>query len=152
MSEKDKYVAELMRQDFYRLMEAFRPLLLSHGYFTQTVDTWITKVKEELAAMEKKMYVRVSTSIYPMPLAHPLSLSVALFVGDQAEKPLGLLMNSLPLPRYPFASPSQPSHLSRTTHSNTCYSLARSVTFSVPRYPFHSPSSTSKCMMCDLSE
>lgn len=91
VSEKDKYVAELMRQDFYRLVEAARPLLLSHGYFGQTIDTWTAKVKEELSAMEKKAYVRVSlksASFCSNPIAHLLSLSVALFMGDQARTPL----------------------------------------------------------------
>lgn len=60
MSDKDKYIAELMRQDMYRLTGALRPLLLSHGYFADTVDSWIKNIQHELAHLEKKMYVKVS--------------------------------------------------------------------------------------------
>jgi len=58
MSERDKYIAELMRQDFYRLMESFRPILLAHELPVKVVDTWIKNAKDEMAAMEKRMYIK----------------------------------------------------------------------------------------------
>lgn len=59
VSDKDKYIAELMRTDALRLSTAVRPLLLSHGYFAQTIDGWAAKVKDELAQIKHKTYVKV---------------------------------------------------------------------------------------------
>ncbi len=64
VSEKDRYISELMRQDAMRLSTAVRPLLISHGYFAQTVDSWAAKVKDELSNMKIRTYVKVSRSAY----------------------------------------------------------------------------------------
>lgn len=53
VSDKDKHIAELMRQDMYRLTGALRPLLL-------TWPGWIKNIQHELAHLEKKMYVKAS--------------------------------------------------------------------------------------------
>lgn len=69
VSEKDRYIAELMRQDMFRLIGALRPLLLSHGYFADTVDGWIKSIQQELAYMTKKMYVKVSLILFAFPMS-----------------------------------------------------------------------------------
>ncbi|KAG9048516.1 hypothetical protein FS837_012706 [Tulasnella sp. UAMH 9824] len=58
MSAKDKHVAELMGQDMMRLVQSARPLLLSYGWFDETVDKWIAGAQEEIKTLKNKYYVR----------------------------------------------------------------------------------------------
>ncbi|KAG9048512.1 hypothetical protein FS837_012702 [Tulasnella sp. UAMH 9824] len=58
MSAKDKYVSELMRQDFFRMIQSVRPMLLSYGWFDETVDKWSTGAHEEIKLMRNKYYIR----------------------------------------------------------------------------------------------
>ncbi|KAG9048508.1 hypothetical protein FS837_012698 [Tulasnella sp. UAMH 9824] len=61
MSAKDKYVSELMRQDFFRMIQSVRPMLLSYGWFDETVDKWSAGAHEEIKLMRNKYYIRVSS-------------------------------------------------------------------------------------------
>ena len=58
MTEKQKYISELMRQDIFKVASSFRPLLLAHGYFPETVDRWIFKTQDELLNLKVHMYVK----------------------------------------------------------------------------------------------
>ena len=50
-----------MRQDILKVASSFRPLLLAHGYFPETVDRWIYKTQDELLNLKVHMYIKVST-------------------------------------------------------------------------------------------
>jgi len=58
MTEKERYVAELQRQDFLRVISSFRPLLLAHGYPVELIDQWILNIQDELIHLRKKQYVK----------------------------------------------------------------------------------------------
>ncbi|KIO29851.1 hypothetical protein M407DRAFT_21104 [Tulasnella calospora MUT 4182] len=58
MSSKDKQISELMRQDFLRLIQSVRPLLLSYGWFEETVDKWSAGAQEETKILKNKYYIR----------------------------------------------------------------------------------------------
>ncbi|KAG8904079.1 Eukaryotic peptide chain release factor GTP-binding subunit [Tulasnella sp. 403] len=66
MTDKGRYISELMRQDTIRIVTSFRPLLLSHGYFPETIDRWTQKLNEELFPEPKKK-VYVKTEATPSP-------------------------------------------------------------------------------------
>jgi len=55
-----RYCAELMRRDSFALSQAMRPMLLSQGYFEETVDSWITGMQSELGSLNVNMYTKVS--------------------------------------------------------------------------------------------
>ena len=60
VTEKQRYVAELMRQDSYHISNSFKPLLLNQGFFSETVDKLIAQVHNELKNLDQKLYVKVS--------------------------------------------------------------------------------------------
>ena len=37
-----------------------RPLLLTYGYFPETIDRWIAAVNDELQNLRKRVYIKVS--------------------------------------------------------------------------------------------
>ncbi|KIO29852.1 hypothetical protein M407DRAFT_46039, partial [Tulasnella calospora MUT 4182] len=59
MSAKDKQISELMGQDLLRLFQSARPLLLSYGWFEETVDKWSAGAEEEFKILKNKYYIRV---------------------------------------------------------------------------------------------
>jgi hypothetical protein len=59
VSPRDRYVAELQRTDFLQVASTFRPLLITHGHFEETVDKWIERSSDELRNLRKKQYVKV---------------------------------------------------------------------------------------------
>ncbi|KIO32573.1 hypothetical protein M407DRAFT_18615 [Tulasnella calospora MUT 4182] len=56
--EKQRTIGEMNRQNVLNLVNALRPLLLSYGYFDETIDKWISKVNEELRELKRPLYVR----------------------------------------------------------------------------------------------
>ncbi|KAG8918279.1 hypothetical protein FRC00_012637, partial [Tulasnella sp. 408] len=52
MSAKDKEIAEFMGQDIMRLIQSVRPLLLSYGWFNETVDKWTAGAHEEIRSLK----------------------------------------------------------------------------------------------------
>lgn len=60
VSEKQVYISHLMREDFCRLAESVRPLILTAGNTAEDVDKWITNATAELRNLSKHMYVNVS--------------------------------------------------------------------------------------------
>ncbi|KAG9048510.1 hypothetical protein FS837_012700 [Tulasnella sp. UAMH 9824] len=58
MSDKDRLTSEMMRQNFLRMVRSVRPLLLSFGYFEETVDKWSAGAIDEIENMKNKYYVR----------------------------------------------------------------------------------------------
>ncbi|KAG8940678.1 hypothetical protein FRC04_005090 [Tulasnella sp. 424] len=58
MSSKDKYISELMRQDFFRMIQSAKPMLLAYGWFNETVDKWSAGTHEEIKTMRNKYYIR----------------------------------------------------------------------------------------------
>ncbi|KAG8953834.1 hypothetical protein FRC04_001464 [Tulasnella sp. 424] len=58
LGERSRYVAELMRQDALRFTSSVRPLLLTAGYFEETLDLWTERVHDELRHLRKRMYIR----------------------------------------------------------------------------------------------
>ncbi|KAG9048514.1 hypothetical protein FS837_012704 [Tulasnella sp. UAMH 9824] len=58
ISEKDKQTSELMRQDLLRLIQSVRPLLLSYGWFNETVEKWSAGASEEIKLLKNRYYVR----------------------------------------------------------------------------------------------
>lgn len=59
VSDKDRLTSEMMRQNFLRMVRSVRPLLLSFGYFEETVDKWSAGAIDEIENMKNKYYVRV---------------------------------------------------------------------------------------------
>ncbi|KAG8894813.1 hypothetical protein FRC01_012728 [Tulasnella sp. 417] len=57
-SAKDKQMADLMGQDIMRLIPSLRPLLLSYGWFDETVDRWGAGAHEEIKTLKNKYYIR----------------------------------------------------------------------------------------------
>ncbi|KAG8855154.1 hypothetical protein FRB96_007192 [Tulasnella sp. 330] len=62
MDERRRSVAESMGEDARALCEACRPLLLSHGYFPETVEKWISSADDEIRNVKAKQYIRVRTT------------------------------------------------------------------------------------------
>ncbi|KIO25770.1 hypothetical protein M407DRAFT_207534 [Tulasnella calospora MUT 4182] len=58
MTEKEKYISGIMQQNFLRMVDSARPLLLSYGFFEETVDRWIANVKDEVQNMKHRYYIR----------------------------------------------------------------------------------------------
>ncbi|KAG8983929.1 hypothetical protein FRB90_005651 [Tulasnella sp. 427] len=58
VNKREHLVAELMREDFYRMGATCRPLLLLSGHFEETVDRWIRMQQEETRDMKVKLYVK----------------------------------------------------------------------------------------------
>ncbi|KAG8904698.1 hypothetical protein FRC01_008636, partial [Tulasnella sp. 417] len=58
MSTKDRQISEFMRQDFLRMIQSVRPLLLSYGWFNETVDRWSAGAYEEIKTLKNKYYIR----------------------------------------------------------------------------------------------
>jgi len=58
LSPRERYVAELQRTDFLQVASTFRPLLITHGHFEETVDKWIERSADELRNLRKKQYVK----------------------------------------------------------------------------------------------
>ncbi|KAG8912461.1 hypothetical protein FRC00_004469, partial [Tulasnella sp. 408] len=58
MSEKNKQISEFMRQNFFRMIQSVRPLLLSYGWFEETVDKWSAGAHEEVKILKNKYYIR----------------------------------------------------------------------------------------------
>ncbi|KAG8954565.1 hypothetical protein FRC00_005795, partial [Tulasnella sp. 408] len=56
ISAKDKQTSELMRQDLLRLIQSVRPLLLSYGWFNETVEKWSAGAIEEIKLMKNRYY------------------------------------------------------------------------------------------------
>lgn len=52
-----------MRDDFCRLAESVRPLVLTAGNDAEDVNKWITNAVDELRNLSKHMYVNVSESL-----------------------------------------------------------------------------------------
>ncbi|KAG8922926.1 hypothetical protein FRC00_006849, partial [Tulasnella sp. 408] len=63
MSAKDKKIAELMGQDIISLIPSVRPMLLSYGWFDETVDKWSTGAQEEIKSLKNKFYIRITVSV-----------------------------------------------------------------------------------------
>lgn len=61
MNDKDHYIAVLMQYNFLQMVGAVRPLLISQGYFAQTLDKWAAKVQDEVTHLRHKTYMKVST-------------------------------------------------------------------------------------------
>lgn len=59
MTDKDRLTSEMMRQNFLRMVQSVRPLLLSFGYFEETVEKWSAGAIDEIENMKNKYYVRV---------------------------------------------------------------------------------------------
>ncbi|KAG8913493.1 hypothetical protein FRC00_002290 [Tulasnella sp. 408] len=55
---KDKWIGEVMQQNVLWLVDAFRPLLLSYGFFAETVDRWSTNARDEVQNLKHKFYIR----------------------------------------------------------------------------------------------
>ncbi|KAG9016617.1 hypothetical protein FRB90_002778 [Tulasnella sp. 427] len=53
-----KQVGKLMQENFCNVVDAFKPMLLSYGFFFETVDRWCYTVKEEVQTMKYKHYIR----------------------------------------------------------------------------------------------
>ncbi|KIO29850.1 hypothetical protein M407DRAFT_69943 [Tulasnella calospora MUT 4182] len=60
ISHANYFISELMRQDFVRLIQSVRPLLLSYGWFDETVDKWSAGAQDEIKILKNKYYIRVS--------------------------------------------------------------------------------------------
>lgn len=61
VSGRDRFASEAVRQNFLRIVGAWRPALLTHGYAEDTVDEWIAKARDEIVNMKPHIYVGVST-------------------------------------------------------------------------------------------
>lgn len=70
VGERSKYVAELMRQDVIRFTASVRPLLLTAGYFEETIDLWTERVQDELKNLRRRLYIRVSFIAMPPTTMH----------------------------------------------------------------------------------
>ncbi|KAG9048515.1 hypothetical protein FS837_012705 [Tulasnella sp. UAMH 9824] len=57
-SPKDRKMAELMGQDIVSLIPSVRPMLLSYGWFDETVDKWSTGAQEEIKSLKNKFHIR----------------------------------------------------------------------------------------------
>lgn len=60
VTDKETYISKIMQQNFIRMVDSARPLLLSYGFFDETVDRWIANTREEVQNMKHRYYVRVS--------------------------------------------------------------------------------------------
>lgn len=60
VTAKEIYISEIMKQDFLRMIDSFRPLLLSYGFFEETVERWTTNAKDEVQNVRHKLNIRVS--------------------------------------------------------------------------------------------
>ncbi|KAG9029513.1 hypothetical protein FRB95_005234 [Tulasnella sp. JGI-2019a] len=58
MDERQRYVADLMSEDARTLCKSLRPLLLSYGYFPETVDKWVANADDEIRNVKAKQYIR----------------------------------------------------------------------------------------------
>ncbi|KAG8923836.1 hypothetical protein FRC00_005796 [Tulasnella sp. 408] len=47
-----------MGQDIISLIPSVRPMLLSYGWFDETVDKWSTGAQEEIKSLKNKFYIR----------------------------------------------------------------------------------------------
>ncbi|KAG9048513.1 hypothetical protein FS837_012703 [Tulasnella sp. UAMH 9824] len=63
MSEENKQISEFMRQNFFRMIQSVRPLLLSYGWFDETVDKWSAGAHEEVKILKNKYYIRVCQGV-----------------------------------------------------------------------------------------
>ncbi|KAG8872851.1 hypothetical protein FRB97_007286 [Tulasnella sp. 331] len=63
MDERRRSVAESMGEDARALCEACRPLLLSHGYFPETVEKWISSADDEIRNVKAKQYIRCAWAV-----------------------------------------------------------------------------------------
>ncbi|KAG9019225.1 hypothetical protein FRB90_005056 [Tulasnella sp. 427] len=59
-TERGRYIAELMCEDFFQFMNSVRPLLLTAGYFEETIDMWTNRIHTELNGLHQRLYIRVS--------------------------------------------------------------------------------------------
>lgn len=83
VDDKQRKVGDMNRQNVLRIVNSFKPLLLSYGYFEETIDKyarlnrifhedkpiitfsrWTAKVHEELQGLKKPLYIRVSASTF----------------------------------------------------------------------------------------
>lgn len=62
---RDRYAAELARQNFYRFCTSWRPQALSHGCSAEIVDEWIAKAQEEIVNVRSHIYVGVRVPAKP---------------------------------------------------------------------------------------
>lgn len=60
---RDRFAAELTRQNFIRLGASWRPALLVNGFPEEEVDDWVAKAQDEIVNMKARTYVGVS--FYP---------------------------------------------------------------------------------------
>lgn len=56
--DKQRKVGDMNRQNVLRIVNSFKPLLLSYGYFEETIDKWTSKVHEELQGLKRPLYIR----------------------------------------------------------------------------------------------
>lgn len=66
VSGRERFAAEAVRKNFFKIVGAWRPALLTHGYPEDVVDNWIAKAQEEMISMKPHIYVGVSR----LPLVH----------------------------------------------------------------------------------
>lgn len=59
-SPRDQYVAELMRQNYFKVCASWRPAILNGGFPEADVDEWIAKARAEISKLEVNSYVGVS--------------------------------------------------------------------------------------------
>lgn len=61
VSERERYVSELMRQNILRVVSSWRPALLINGFPEESVDQWISKAQDEIVNRKSHIYVGVSS-------------------------------------------------------------------------------------------
>ncbi|KAG9004644.1 hypothetical protein FRB94_002184 [Tulasnella sp. JGI-2019a] len=58
MNKKQRTMADMMLEDTRGLVQALRPLLISHGFFEETVNRMLSNTDDELAHVRKKQHWR----------------------------------------------------------------------------------------------
>jgi len=67
MTEPEKEVSELMRQNWMQLILAVRPLVLADGHSPETADLWIANAVDELKSLKKNQYVKWTSAWASLP-------------------------------------------------------------------------------------
>ncbi|KAG8956778.1 hypothetical protein FRC04_000256 [Tulasnella sp. 424] len=58
MNESERAAAELLRDDALKIISSFKPKLIEGGYDEALIERWSLAAREELNAMEPKLYMR----------------------------------------------------------------------------------------------
>ncbi|KAG8855156.1 hypothetical protein FRB96_007194 [Tulasnella sp. 330] len=56
MNPKQRAIAEMMKEDTLHIIDALRPLLISHGFFRETVNKLLANATDEVMHTRKKQY------------------------------------------------------------------------------------------------